>query len=155
MDQPEDLGTIEWFVEYMRLHNSGLVPSVSPTDQLPSRADMADFLGPKHGAGYTFQSHGDRRYEQYIHELFRRVLQVQWPLGGILPFHFARAVVAEAWGIEIDWAEFAYKFTHPHQSHSRIGRVLPEFAILADPLPPLPKVVPTPTVQVSSSSTCH
>ena len=150
MDIPDELGSIQWFVEFMRLHNSGLVPSVSPPELLPSRIDMADYLGPKHGAGYTFNNHGSARYEQYIRELHRRVLQVNWPLGGILPFHFARGVVAEASGLEIDWAEFAYKITHPHQAHSRVPRVLPEFAVLMVPLPPLPKVLPTPIPMVST-----
>ena len=123
---------------------------VSPTELLPSRVDMADFLGPKNGAGYIFENHGDLRYEEYVRELFKPVVQVNWPASGILPFHFARGVVAEALGMEIDWAELAYKITHPHQSHSKIPRVLPEFKTLEEPLAPLPKVVPAPANPVGA-----
>ncbi|KAG0593968.1 hypothetical protein M758_UG036200 [Ceratodon purpureus] len=50
--------------------------------------------------------------------------------------------MAEAADLEVNWAEFAYKQTHPHQSHSAEPRILPAFEDLDAPLPPLTKVVP-------------
>ena len=150
MDSSEELASIKWFAEYMALENTGLVPSVSPTELLPSRVAMADFLGAKQGAGYEFDNHGSLLYEDYVKNLFTRVLQLKWPLSGVIPFHFARGLVAEASGTEIDWAEFAYIKTHPHQSHSGVPRVLPEFLALQTPLPRLNKVIPPPSQQVST-----
>ncbi|KAG0593682.1 hypothetical protein M758_UG010100 [Ceratodon purpureus] len=63
----------------------------------------------------------------------------------MLPFLFARALMAEGIGAEISWAEYAFKFIHPHQSRSGIPRVLPEFANITEPLHPLTKVIPSPS----------
>lgn len=142
MAPADEVASIPWFVEFMRLHNAGLIPGVSPADMLPSRPDISSFFGPKHGSGYIFDNHDSPEYEQYVRELFKRVLQLNWPVGNILPYGFARALVGEASGLEIDWAEFAYKQTHPHQSHSGVPRVLIEFSSLASPLPPLRKIIP-------------
>ncbi|KAG0595883.1 hypothetical protein M758_UG206500 [Ceratodon purpureus] len=45
--------------------------------------------------------------------------------------------------MEVNWAEFAFKQTHPHQSHCPLPRLLPEYANLPPPLPPLKKTVPS------------
>ena len=146
-----ELASIDWFAHYMSLNNTGLIPTVTPTELLPTRHDMAEFWGPKHGSGHYFESHGNPLYEIYVHELHSRVVQLNWPITGVIPFHFARGLLAEAQGCEIDWATFAYKVTHPHQSHSGIPRVLPQFLELREPLPPLKIVLPFEPTEVRVS----
>ena len=147
MSKPEP-ASIPWFQRYMRLGNAGVTPTVTPSAYLPSRVELAQFFGPKHKSGFTFDNHGNDAYERYIRELYTRVLQQPWPLSGVLPFHFARGVLAEAMGLEVNWAEFAFKATHPHQSHGPHPRVLEDYGNIEDPLPPLEKVSPGPEFQV-------
>ena len=115
---------------------------------LPSREAMAEFYGPKMASGFVFIDHGNPRYEVYARELFTRVLQIPWPISSVIPFHFARGLMAEAADLDINWAEFAYKVTHPHQSHSGVPRILPAYEDLLEPLPPLTKVYPIPGFKV-------
>ena len=82
-------------------------------------------------------------------QLLPRVLQVPWPVSGAIPFHFARGLVCEAQGMDVNWAEFGFKMTHPHQSTSGIPRVLPEYANLELPLVNIRKVIPPFVPQVS------
>ncbi|KAG0572998.1 hypothetical protein KC19_VG139600 [Ceratodon purpureus] len=133
---------IRWFTVFMALSNDGVVPTVTPTDLMPSRVALAHFLGPKHNLGFTFINHGNRAYELYVRELHQRVLQLKWPISGVLPFHFARGLAAQAMGMCVNWAEFGYKQTHPHQSRIGAYRILPEFENLSAPLPPLIKIIP-------------
>lgn len=141
--------SIPWFTTFMALSNDGVVPTVTPTHLLPSRVALAQFWGGKQGSGYTFIDHGNPEYGLYVRELHLRVLQLPWPLSGVIPHHFARGLLAEAMGISVNWAEFAYKQTHPHQSHSVYPRVLPVFENLSEPLPVLAKVFPIPGFKVS------
>ena len=147
-----DLASIPWFAHFMGLNDEGLVPTVTHTELMPSRWEMLEFWGQKSGAGFTFDYQGNEDYEVYIRNLFTRVMQLNWPVSGVVPFHFARSVVAEAKGIEINWAVFAYKQTHPHQSHTRIPRVLPEFTNITTPLENLVKILPFPGNEVCSST---
>ena len=147
-----DLVSIAWFSVYMRISNEGLTPTVSPTTHFPKKRELAAFWNGRSGAGYVFHNFGDIDYEDYVHELFKRVLQLEWPISGLLPFHFARGVMAEAMARDINWCEFAYKQTHPHQSRSGIPRVLPEYKQLRVPLRRLKKVVPKPFSEVCESS---
>ena len=129
-----DPGSLDWYIRWMRLGDSGIIPTITPKEFFPSRRAMAAFFGPKTEAGWTFHNHGDLAYEAYVRELLRRVLQINWPLSGVMPFHFARGLVAEALGAEVSWAEFAYRQTHPHQSRSGGVRILPQFSDLKEPL---------------------
>ena len=152
-----ELCSIPWFCYYMQLPNEGVTPTVTPTSEMPSRPALAHFWRPKRGPGYTFDNHDSPRYEVYVRELFTRVLQVKWPLSGVLPFHFARGLLAEAMGMSVNWAEFAYKSTHLHQSPCGSFRILPEFEELVAPLPPLIIVLPPSDFEVSlySSFQCQ
>ena len=149
---PLELASIPWFVRYMRLQNDGLVPTVTPREFMPKREEMIEFLGPKTPSGYTFDNQDNEEYEVYVQELYTRVLQLNWPISHVIPVHFARGLVAEAKGTEINWAVFAYKMTHPHQSRSGIPRVLPQYTDIQEPLAPLVKVLPFPDDQVRLSS---
>lgn len=137
-----DLASIPWFVELMLLHNRGLIPSVSPTNLLPSQRALAEFFGPKYNSDVIFDNHDDAQYENYIRQLYSCVLQLHWPVNSVIPFRFVRDVLAEANGLKVNWAEFAYKPTHPHQSHSQTPRVLIEYENLEYPLAPLVKITP-------------
>ena len=147
-----DPASLEWFISYMKLRHRGVVPSVTPTEYFPSRRSMARFWGPKASNGWTFNNHGDFIYEYYARSLYNRVLQQPWPISRVLPFHFARGLMAEALGVEVSWAEFGYKMCHPHQSHTGIPRVFDEFLALNGPLPDLAMVLPTFDIQVSFSA---
>ncbi|KAG0616521.1 hypothetical protein M758_5G122000 [Ceratodon purpureus] len=139
---PMEECSIAWFTTYMALPNSGVVPTVTPPEQLPSKVALARFFGPKYGSGYCFDNHGNTDFELYVKELHVRVLQLRWPITGVVPYNFARGIVAEAVGSAVNWAEFGYKQTHPHQARSSVPRILPEFVNLKYPLPPLVKVLP-------------
>ena len=144
-----EVASIPWFAVYMGLHNDGLVPTVTPRELLPSKKEVLEFWGPKKSNGISFDNKGNEEYEIYIRDLYTRVLQLNWPVSGIIPLHFARGVVAEAKGVEINWAVFAFKQTHPHQSNSRIPRVLPQFSTITTPLKPLVKILPFSEAEVS------
>ena len=144
--------SIEWFVAYMRLHNRGCIPTVTPSEFMPGRRALAAFWGPRSSLGFMFNDQGVPAYEVYVRSLFSRVLQLPWPMSGVLPFHFARGLMVEALGVEVNWAEFGYRSTHPHQSHSGIPRILPEFAALITPLPPLAIVMPHADIGVLPSN---
>ena len=146
-----EAASIQWFVTFMRLHDVGLVPTVTPRELMPSREAVAEFMGPKVMHGFVFDDHGSPEYARYVTELFTRVLQLNWPCSSVVPFHFARGLVAEAAGEDVNWAEFAYKMTHPHQSHTGVPRIFPEYAALLVPLPPLVKVIPVDDVKVSQN----
>lgn len=140
--------SIPWFRLYMRLPGRGLVPMVMPNDVMPSRDVVAHFFGPRSSQGYTFDHHGNQAYEDYVRDLFTRVLQLKWPSTSVIPFHFARALVAEACDIEVNWAEFAFKQTHPRRNPPDTPRLLSVFSDLTDPLPPLRKVIPVSDIKV-------
>ena len=140
MPRPET-ASILWYVQYMRLHNDGIVPTVSPPEMLTSRQELALFWGPKTAAGFAFDNYGSDEYERYVQRFYKRVLQLKWLVTRVIPFHFARGLLAEAMGEDINWAEFAFKATHPWQ-RSGDPRVLPEYADIRGPLKPFPKVVP-------------
>ena len=144
-----DESSIPWFHEVMRLHRNGLTPKVTPNEYMPSRPMLAEFWGPRAAAGYTFHDHGMAEYEAYVRELYGRVLQLPWPVSGLLPFHFARGLVVEAMGIEVNWCEYAYIVTHPPQSNRGVPRILRQYAGLIMPLPPLTLVRPRTKLQVS------
>lgn len=150
-----DLGSLEWFIRYMRLRDSGVVPTVTPFEFLPSQCAMAAFWGPKASNGWTFSNHGNPLNENYVRQLMMRVLQIQWPISGILPFHFARALMAKSLGIDVSWTEFACRQTHPHQSHTRIPRILLKFADLNSPLLRLHVILPNILIKVSHSLEVH
>ncbi|KAG0578021.1 hypothetical protein KC19_5G198400 [Ceratodon purpureus] len=137
-----EAASMPWFIHFMRLNSRGLTPTVTMTEDMPSRVAVAQFLGPKHRSGYIFDDQGMPEYESYVRELFRRVLQLPWPVSNTMPFHFARGMLAEAMGVEMNWAEFAYRSTHPHQSNARFPRVLLEFEEITEPLEPLIVVMP-------------
>ena len=134
--------SLEWFIDYMRLPDSGVVPSVTPSPLLPSRRSMARFWGPKAAKGWTFHNHGCMIYEYYARSLFNRVLQIPWPILGVPPFHFARGLMAEALGVEVSWAKLAYKMCHPYQSRTGIPQIMEDFRTLTAPLPELGIVIP-------------
>ena len=143
--------SIPWFTTFMALLNSGVVPTVTPPDQLPSRQALLQFWGRKDRHGVTFINHKNPSYALYVRELYNRVLQLKWPLNGVIPFHFARGLMAEAVGLAVNWAEFAFKQTHLHQSHISLPRILPEYECMANPLPPLIKVLSKGNFQVYNS----
>lgn len=134
--------SITWFRVFMRLSGSDVVSTVAPNELMPSRFALSQFWGVKTGSGYVFQNHGNVEYEAYVRELFSRTLQLRWPLNSVLPFQFARALVAEAMEIDVNWVEFAFTQTHPHRHNSGLYRLLPEFTDLSQPLPPLNKIIP-------------
>lgn len=141
-------GSLEWFVRYMRLRDTGVIPTVTPSEFLPSGPAMAAFWGPKSANGWYFHDHGNPLYEIYARELLMRVLQTRWPLTGIMPVHFARGLMAEAMGVDVSWAQFAYGQTHPHQSPTSEVRILPQFRTLPAPLHRLTIVLPDHRIQV-------
>ena len=120
-----EAASIGWFVEFMRLSNRGVIPSVTLSELMPTRHQLAEFWGPKDGHGYIFKNFGSEAYEHYVRILLLRVLQTPWPLSGAIPFHFAKGLIAEAIGMDVDWAEFAFKVTHLHQSHTSIPAFCP------------------------------
>lgn len=126
----------------MQLHDSGLIPTLTHSSLFPSRQAVAEFWGGRYNSSYAFDDHGSPAYEFYVKELYVRVLQQNWPINNMMNFHFARALCAEAMGLEINWAEYGFKATHPHQSRTGIPRLLPQFEMLPEPLPPLVKVLP-------------
>ena len=142
--------SVLWFVGFMRLHNRGVIPKVTPNEYMPSRPAMVDFFGPPSRRGYVFADQGLPEYAVYVRHLFSRVIQMPWPLSGVMPFHFARGLLVEAMGVEVNWAEFAFRQTHPYQSQSGIPRILPEFKSLQEPLPPLLMVMPRAHLSVFS-----
>lgn len=141
--------SLPWFVACMRLHNRGVIPSVTPSEFMPGHKALAAFWGPRSSLGYIFNDHGVPAYEIYVRQLFSRVLQLPWPMSAVLPFHFARGLLVEALGVEVNWATFGYNSTHPHQSNSSIPRILPEFRALVSPLPALAIVMPAVDIAVS------
>lgn len=143
--------SIPWFIAFMRLHCRGLIPTVTPSEFMPGHKELAEFWGPRSPLGFTFSDHGLPGYEIYVRQLFSRVLQLPWPSTGVLPFNFARGLLVEALGVEVNWAEFGYRATHPHQSHSGIPRVLPEYRGLVRPLRALALVMPRAHIPVSIS----
>ena len=94
--------SITWFCYYMALPAEGVVPTVTPTEEMPSRVALAQVFGPKYQSGYTFINHGNHAYEMYVKELHMRVLQSKWPISGVVSFHFARGLVADAVGMAVN-----------------------------------------------------
>ena len=148
-----EVSSVPWFIAYMRLHCRGVTPMVTPNELMPCRPAMVEYWGPRSAQGWTFNDQGLPGYELYVKELFCRVLQLPWPISGVLPYHFARGLVVEALGIEVNRADFAYRITRPHQSHSGIPRVLPEFKSLRAPLPAMTIVMPRLHLSVISLTT--
>ena len=146
-----EVSSVCWFVSFMRLHNRGVTPTVTPTEFMPSRPDLAEYWGQRSGRGFVFQNQDIPEYEIYVRELFSRVYQLPWPLGGVLPFHFARGLMVEALSYEVNWADFAYIVTHPHQSRTGIPRILPEYKALDAPLPVMARVMPQAHLSVRSN----
>ena len=154
MPRPE-AASIEWYVLYMRLHNDGLVPTVSPPEMLPSRHDVLRVWGTKTNKGVWFDSHGSNEYQRYVRRLYKRVLQLEWPDTDVIPLHFARGLLAEAIGEDVNWAEFAFKMTHHHLMRNAIPRVLPEYMDIKSPLKPFPKVLPVSAFEVLVPGLCY
>ena len=143
-----EAASMPWLCEYMRLRSWGLTPPVSPLECMASRPSLAEFFGPRTASGYTFFDHDSTKYAAYVKELYIRVLQQPWPISGVVPFHFACGLLAEANGQEVNWAEFSFKQIHPYQSDSRVPRVLPQFADLVEPLEDLEPTIPRADMKV-------
>ena len=145
---PKQPCSIPWFRRYMRLNGSGMVPTITPNEFMPSNEAVAELFGPKCSVGFTFDNHLNEEYDVYVRELFQRVLQLKWPINSILPFDFARGLAAEALEVEVNWAEFAFKQTHPYVSNYPLSRLLPEYESLREPLGTMKKVLPFPNFKV-------
>ena len=137
-----EVSSFNWYVAYMRLHSRGVIPTVTPAEYMPSRRALAGFFTHRIGHGYVFSDHGLPEYELYVRELYSRVLQLPWPLTSVMPSEFARGLLVEAMGVEVNWAEFAFRQAHPRPALSGAPRILPEYTALSDPLPPLAIVMP-------------
>ena len=142
--------SLEWFITFMRLHSRGVTPTVTPTAYMPSQSMLADYWGESSGHGYSFRDQGIPGYGVYVRDLFSRVLQLPWPVSGSMPKHFAGGLMVEALGVEVNWADFAFRATHPHQSFTGIPRILEQYKSLEAPLPALPIVMPLLHPSVSS-----
>ena len=108
----EELCSIHWFCTYMRLHNRGVTLTVTPAEYMPTARALAEFWGPPSSSRFTFKDQGNLAHEVYLRQLFSRVLQLPWLMSGILPFQFARDLLVEALGIEVNWTDFAHRQTH-------------------------------------------
>ncbi|KAG0575328.1 hypothetical protein KC19_VG337200 [Ceratodon purpureus] len=97
------------------------------------------------GLATPLRTKSDAAYEDYVKELYSRVLQLHWLLNA---FDFARGLLAKAMHVEVNWAEFGFKQTHLHQSRSGIPQILREFLNLSSPLSPMSKIVPRTKFQV-------
>ena len=89
MSEIPETCSIPWFINFMRLHNSGVTPTVMPTEYMPLRLALAEFFDRKTATGFAFDDQGIPSYKVYVHDLFSRVLQLPWPLSGVLTFHFS------------------------------------------------------------------
>ncbi|KAG0594816.1 hypothetical protein M758_UG112400 [Ceratodon purpureus] len=134
--------SIPWFRIYMRLPAKVVIPSLLREDHTPTLDAVALFFGPMSSEGFTFDAHENQAYEDYVRDLFTRTMQLKWPLDSVLPLQFARALVAEACEMEINWAEFAFMQTHPEHNPPGMPTVLPCLMELSEPLPSLRKIIP-------------
>ena len=82
--------SIPWFRVFMRLNGYGIVPTVTPKELMPSSAALALFWGTRSGIGFSFDDHGSLDYNEYVRELFKRSLQLKWPINSVLPFILRR-----------------------------------------------------------------
>ena len=125
----------------MLLPATGFIPSdLTFRNVAPSREVVARW-GEKCGPGYEFRDSDGEEYHLYVEELYARVHQCPMEYR-ILPLHFARGLLEESKGSDVNWAAFAMIrcFSHlkraPFQPH-------PEFEDVTAPLPwKHPKVMP-------------
>ena len=62
MASPE-ASSLLWFIEYMRLLNMGVIPTVTSKELMPDREVHEEFWRPKHESKYMFRNFGSQAYE--------------------------------------------------------------------------------------------
>ena len=130
-----------WFKRCMLLPDAGFVPS-DPAAKLTSPpSDVVAHWGAKESAGYVFRESDGEEYFLYVNELFTRVHQRDM-VNRTLPLHFARGLLEESRGGQVNWAKFA--MLRCFAGHKRTPFTpFPDFAEVNAPLPWIhPKVMP-------------
>ena len=122
-----------WFKDCMLLHSSGFIPSDPVAKLTCPPSDVVAHWGEKEGRGYAFRDTDGEEYFLYVSELFKRVHQ-QKMVDGILPLHFARGLLEESRGGEVNWCKFAMIRCFPRWRR-RPFEPLAEFADVNAPIP--------------------
>ena len=127
----------------MLLNASGFIPSDPRFRNVCPSSEVVARWGRKTGPGYAFREIDGEEYHLYVEELFCRVHQ-RAMVSRILPLHFARGLLEESRGGNVNWASFAMIRCFP--AHKRTAfEPWPEYAEVRDPLPwTHPKVLPLP-----------
>ena len=130
-----------WFEKCMLLPASGFIPSHPAYRNVSPPCEVVERWGEKTGSGYTFRDSDGEAYHRYVEELYARVHQRPM-VERILPLHFARGLLEELQGSDVNWTAFAVRRCFSH--HKRTAFVpLPEYANVTTPLPWMnPKVLP-------------
>ena len=125
----------------MLLPDAGFVSSDPAAKMVSPPSDVVAHWGQKQGKGYVFRESDGEEYFLYVNELFTRVHQREM-VDRTLPLHFARGLLEESRGSQVNWAKFA--MLRCFAGHKRTPFVpFPDFAEVNYPLPWVhPKVMP-------------
>ena len=134
-----------WFEKCMLLPACGFIPSHPAYRNVSPPCDVVQRWGEKTGVhGYPFRESDGEDYHLYVEELYNRVHQRPMP-ERLLPLHFARGLLEESRGSQVNWVAFAVKRCFAHHKRTQF-QPLPQYANVKAALPWVnPKVMPLAT----------
>ncbi|KAG0596865.1 hypothetical protein M758_UG290500 [Ceratodon purpureus] len=123
-----------WYKHMLCLPSEGFVPSKTRS-HLYSKKECRERLGASNWYGrYPWRHRGGPAFIGYVMELFERVYQKKLYESDMLPWHFARRLLAQEDSVKVDWAQYAV-------AHRRVGsrdtlqRLMDKYRHLRKPLP--------------------
>ena len=135
--------TKQWYRDTLCLSSDGFLPSKGERHLYP-KSECRERLGSPNSVGaYPWRHRGGVEYVQYVKELYERVHQKKLYPSDMLPWHFARGLLAQEDGMQVDWAEYAARnrrgakrnaMMKPLKKYSNLRRPVPFTHV-----PPQPK----------------
>ncbi|KAG0573895.1 hypothetical protein KC19_VG219400 [Ceratodon purpureus] len=96
----------QWYRDRLCLSRDGFLPSKASRHLYP-KSECPERLGTPNCVGACAWHHrGGVHYVQYVKELYERVHQKKLHPSDMLPWHFARGLLAEEDGLLVDWAKY-------------------------------------------------
>lgn len=106
-------GSLWWFATVVGLNAVGFIPGTDLGEETLSRAEYESFWGVKnYNNGTRYKRVVSPRMVRRIRGLYQMVFQRPIGITDALPYHFARGLLAERKGVQVNWAAYARKMTH-------------------------------------------
>lgn len=139
-----------WYRDMLCLSSAGFLPSKGSCHLYP-KSECRERLGaPNRVGAYPWRHRRGEEYADYVKELYERVHQKKLHPSAMLPWHFARGLLAEEDGVQVDWAQYAEGNRRGANRNARM-KPLKKYRNLRRPMP-FPHPPPRPVALAAEST---